>query len=448
VTRAILDARGHRHLAEVAPHPFTTIEPNIGPGWYASSQEENIENVEPLHGWCELKQGLYSFQSDPAAISPGSSVFRRLLPIVVKDVAGLVPGAYKGRGKGNRFLADLCDADVLVHVVDSTGQSDKDGNIIIGNDDTKQCSNPSEDAEWIRQELHRWIYNNIKAKWDSVFRKGVKGGMSRVLALFSGYHGPLWNVELAAKRAQLNFDHVTQWTAQDLHRLVAHYLSIRFPICLALNKVDSLSDLTVIQRCQQEAFLRGEVAVPVSARADCWLQQKISNKNLPHIESNEYKLEEARLQSCIEKWGGTGVLEAISEAVKLKQPVLVYPVCDLDLELPVGWTASMTNDLLASASSNPTLKLPKLRDCLQFKQGSTVDDVFESLKHGALSHATIQGDFIRAEGKPNRKLIVTDIPNRELRKHQLKRETILDDTNAIIRVQTNKKSVWQHSSHS
>jgi hypothetical protein len=31
---------------------------------------------------------------------------------------------------GNRFLADLCDADVLVHVVDATGQSDKDGNVL------------------------------------------------------------------------------------------------------------------------------------------------------------------------------------------------------------------------------------------------------------------------------------------------------------------------------
>jgi ribosome-binding ATPase YchF (GTP1/OBG family) len=43
---------------------------------------------------------------------------RRLLPLLIKDVAGLIPGAYKGYGKGNRFLNDLCDADVLIHVVD------------------------------------------------------------------------------------------------------------------------------------------------------------------------------------------------------------------------------------------------------------------------------------------------------------------------------------------
>ena len=33
---------------------------------------------------------------------------------------------------GNRFLADLCDADVLVHVVDATGRSDRDGNALGG----------------------------------------------------------------------------------------------------------------------------------------------------------------------------------------------------------------------------------------------------------------------------------------------------------------------------
>lgn len=377
-----------------------------------------------------------------------------MLPILVKDVAGLVPGAYKGRGKGNRFLADLCDADVLVHVVDATGQSDKDGNILHASDDSKQFSNPSEDAEWIRQELHRWIYNNVKAKWDSVFRKGSKGGMSRVLALFSGYQGPLWNIELAAKRAHLNFDLVTQWTAQDLHRLVAHYLSIRFPICLALNKVDSLrtrplpscsntniigQTIDIIFQCQNEAKLRGEVAVPVSARAEFWVQQKLAGK-IPHEESNEYKLEEERLRKCLEDWGSTGVLEAISEAVKLKPPVLVYPVSDLDSDLPIGWTASMTNEVIASNGN-----LPILRDCLQFKQGSTVDDVFEALKHGALAHASIQGDFVRAEGKPIPKVtsILTDLSHKELRKHQLKRDTIIDETNAILRIQTNKKSVWQ-----
>lgn len=56
----------------------------------------------------------------------GAVAWRRV-PVTLKDVAGLVPGAYKGRGRGNAFLADLCDADVLIHVVDASGATDPGG---------------------------------------------------------------------------------------------------------------------------------------------------------------------------------------------------------------------------------------------------------------------------------------------------------------------------------
>ena len=40
-----------------------------------------------------------------------------------------VPGAYQGRGRGNQFLADLCTADVLIHVIDASGLTDEGGNL-------------------------------------------------------------------------------------------------------------------------------------------------------------------------------------------------------------------------------------------------------------------------------------------------------------------------------
>ncbi len=39
----------------------------------------------------------------------------------------LLAGAYQGHGRGNAFLGDLCDADVLVHVVDASGTTDSKG---------------------------------------------------------------------------------------------------------------------------------------------------------------------------------------------------------------------------------------------------------------------------------------------------------------------------------
>ena len=42
-----------------------------------------------------------------------------------------MPGAYLGRGRGNAFLNDLCDADSLIHVVDASGRSDREATITI-----------------------------------------------------------------------------------------------------------------------------------------------------------------------------------------------------------------------------------------------------------------------------------------------------------------------------
>jgi ribosome-binding ATPase YchF (GTP1/OBG family) len=68
----------------MAAHPFTTISPNIGyclvPAPLGSCPEDSTE-----------QPGEYS---STHGRSPDG---RRLLPVLLKDVAGLVPGAYQGR---------------------------------------------------------------------------------------------------------------------------------------------------------------------------------------------------------------------------------------------------------------------------------------------------------------------------------------------------------------
>ena len=83
--------------ASMAPHPFTTIDPNIGyclvPAPLNSCPEDDMD-IESIYG------------STHGRDANG----RRLLPVTLKDVAGLVPGAYQGRGKGNKvcFSHFLC----------------------------------------------------------------------------------------------------------------------------------------------------------------------------------------------------------------------------------------------------------------------------------------------------------------------------------------------------
>ena len=108
----------------------------------------------------------------------GSGHFRRI-PIRIKDVAGLVKGAYCGRGRGNAFLNDLCDADVLIHVVDASGKSDGGGNRVDG----EVAYDVSDDVVWVYQEIHQWIFHNIRRKWKVIQRDPV-----HLLKMFSGYH--------------------------------------------------------------------------------------------------------------------------------------------------------------------------------------------------------------------------------------------------------------------
>lgn len=78
--------------AESANYPFCTIEPNVG-----------IVDVPDKR--LEVLGKLYNTQK----ITPASIEF--------VDIAGLVAGASKGEGLGNKFLSHIREVDAIVHVV-------------------------------------------------------------------------------------------------------------------------------------------------------------------------------------------------------------------------------------------------------------------------------------------------------------------------------------------
>jgi ribosome-binding ATPase YchF (GTP1/OBG family) len=420
-----------RHVAAVAAHPFTTIEPNVGAGWWSSTEESNFKTHFDLINALESEKLKRVPEELRGAFYGRDPWGGRYLPLIVKDVAGLVPGAYKGRGKGNKFLGDICDADVLVHVIDASGKSDKDGNVIT---EFIDGCNPMEDAEWIREELHRWIYGNVIAKWASVVRKGSGSALNRLGQIFSGYQGPRSCIYNAVRYSSLDIKNVAQWTKHDVHNLVAHYLAVRFPICLALNKIDCMDDLQfkMIPLWQKKAFDRGEAAIPVCAMAESWkLTQRAeyqrSDGSITESSNRSWDIVNERLGIV----GTQGVLLAISAAVMLRPPILCYPVSDLQSESPIGLSDVSIPESTSLGDSN------RLVDCIQLKPGSTVEDVFEGLKRGALARVQITGDFVRAEAKGLQS---------GSRKKQLGRDAVIDESNSIIKIQTNRKSLWQTES--
>jgi GTP-binding protein YchF len=78
--------------AEAANFPFCTIEPNVG---VVTVPDLRLKMLESL-------------------VNP-----ERLLPTVIEfvDIAGLVKGASKGEGLGNKFLANIREVDAVVHVI-------------------------------------------------------------------------------------------------------------------------------------------------------------------------------------------------------------------------------------------------------------------------------------------------------------------------------------------
>ena len=84
--------------------------------------------------------------------------FERHVPVALVDVAGLVPGASEGRGRGNAFLADLAGCDALIQVVDGAAATDVEGNPISpATDPATAAASIAHEVTFLTTELEQWI---------------------------------------------------------------------------------------------------------------------------------------------------------------------------------------------------------------------------------------------------------------------------------------------------
>ena len=139
------------------------------------------------------------------------------------------------------------------------------------------------------------------------------------------------------------------WTSLDLHRFVAHYMSIRFPICLALNKIDALPDINgletggsipglvvdkgVIQLCQHQAINRGELAMPVSAFAETWeILKQANTKTKACMNSSSLIHAHAAMEQSEEKYSDPGDAKHndVNQSENNTVPILPFNVCKTD----------------------------------------------------------------------------------------------------------------------
>ena len=137
--------------AESANYPFCTIDPNVG---IVRVPDERLEKLAEMY---HPKKVTYT-------------------TIEFVDIAGLVRGASRGEGLGNKFLSNIREVDAIVHVV----RAFDDSNIVH----VDGSVDPRRDIETINMEL---IFADLEAieKRMEKTRKQMKSGDKKYLVELS-----------------------------------------------------------------------------------------------------------------------------------------------------------------------------------------------------------------------------------------------------------------------
>jgi len=308
--------------AEIANYPFTTIKPNRGIGYVRTPcvcREFNVKD-NPVNSLCI--NGI------------------RLIPVELIDCAGLVPGAWQGRGLGNQFLDEIRKADALIHIVDASGGTDIEG---------RTCKpgthDPVEDARFLEVEITMWMVNILKRDWPKIARKAeTESSVDLLKALeerLSGLQIKRTHIFEAIRTAELNPEKPTSWSEEDFIKFVDTLRKVAKPMLIAANKIDIPPAEENVERLKK----LGYIVVPCCAEAELALR-RASEKNLieytpgdcnfkilqrEKLTENQLKALETIRQKILLKYGSTGVQDAINTAFfKLLNMIVVYPVEDIE----------------------------------------------------------------------------------------------------------------------
>ena len=307
--------------AEIANYPFTTIKPNRGIGYVrtpCACREFNMKD-NPKNSIC--RDGI------------------RLIPVELIDCAGLVPGAWQGKGLGNQFLDEIRKADALIHIIDASGGTDAEGKICKPGE-----RDPVEDARFLEVELTMWLVSILKRDWQKIIRS-VESEKQDLLQLLeerlSGLAIRRSQIFEAIRSTRLNAENPYAWDDSDFLKFVDKLRTISKPMLIAANKIDLPCAQENIERLKMPSY----TVVPCCAEAELALRRSaelkltdyrpgdcnfkiINSRGLTNTQSKALVEIEEKI---LAKFGTTGVQDAINTAYfKLLNSIVVYPVEDIE----------------------------------------------------------------------------------------------------------------------
>lgn len=305
---------------EIANYPFTTINPNEAVGYVTVP--------------CACKR--LGVKCDPQNSKCIDGV--REVPIKLLDVAGLVPDAHLGKGRGVDFLDDLRQADALIHVIDASGGTNENGEPVPdGSYDS------SKDVDFIPREIDAWFYGILKKNWDKFTKQIEHKGkeLHKEIAIqFSGLKIDEDMVWQCIEEAGLDHERPGQWNDEQLRSFATLLRHKSKKIIVAANKADKPSSEAKIKSMQTQ--FKSQMIVPCSADSELALREADSHgmiKYIPGSSSFEVlaDLNDRQRQALdfirknvLEKYGSTGVEKVLQSAVfDLLKMVVVYPVANI-----------------------------------------------------------------------------------------------------------------------
>jgi len=307
--------------AEIANYPFTTIKPNRGIGYIRTPcvcKEFNVKD-NPQNSLC--MNGI------------------RLIPVELIDCAGLVPGAWQGRGLGNQFLDEIRKADALIHIVDAAGATDIEGKLL-----KPGSHDPVEDVRFLEVEITMWLAQIIKRDWAKMARTAESGTTDLYAILeerLSGLAIKRTHIFEAVRKTGLNAEKPTAWSEDNLLKFLDMLRRIAKPMLIAGNKIDLEPAKQNVERLQNSNY----TVVPCCAEAELalrraaekgWTDYRPGDSNFKVMNTEALtETQNKALQIIKEKilfrFGTTGVQDAINTAYfKLLNMIVVYPVEDIE----------------------------------------------------------------------------------------------------------------------
>ncbi len=146
----LFNALTNSSKAQAANFPFCTIDPNIG---VVAVPDDRLENL--------------------AKVSKSKKVINTTISFV--DIAGLVKGASKGEGLGNKFLSHIREVDAIIHMI-RCFDSDDIQNI-------NPTVDPIRDLEIIETEMMLADLESIQKRLEKNNKKNVEEDQLKILEI-------------------------------------------------------------------------------------------------------------------------------------------------------------------------------------------------------------------------------------------------------------------------